>query len=116
MECLRPIDPLIAGLAAFAAYEVPGRVCNAVLGAVPGHPAIEALVALSQRTVGTGVYPSATATDFATVVLEAHDDVNLFGPEVFYPYRWDEPGRRDERFGEAYAIHHWARAWAAGAA
>ena len=30
---------------------------------------------------------------------------------VFYPYGYDEPHRRDERFPDAYAVHHWARTW-----
>ena len=37
VECLRPIGDLLAGVRAFAAYEVPGRLCNAVIGAIPGH-------------------------------------------------------------------------------
>ena len=34
VECLRPIDPLLEGVQAFVAYQRPGEVCNAVMGAV----------------------------------------------------------------------------------
>src|SRR2546423_3615913 len=39
VECLKPIDPVIAGLDFFAAEGKPGgKVTNAIIGAAPGHP------------------------------------------------------------------------------
>ena len=38
VECRRSFTPLLGGIRAFAALESPGRVGNAVLGAIPGHP------------------------------------------------------------------------------
>ena len=114
VECLRPIDDLLDGVEAFAAYEVPGRLCNAVIGAVPGHAGFERAVELAEATVGTGVFPEATATLFLTRVLEAFPDATLFGPERFYPYLWDEPPRPASELPEAYAIHHWAMSWVPG--
>ncbi|UUY05689.1 hypothetical protein LRS13_09265 [Svornostia abyssi] len=113
VECLRPIDDLLAGVSAFAAYEVPGRLCNAVIGSVPGHPAFALACELVETTAGTGHYPEATATLFLTRVLERFPDVTLFGPERFYPYLWDEARPRDVVFPDAYAVHHWAKSWAA---
>ncbi len=114
VECLRPIDELLEGVTAFAAYEIPGRLCNAVMGAVPHHRGFERAVELAERTVGTGVYPFATATLFLTRVLEPLEDVTLFGPERFYPYLWDEPRPDGVRFPDAYAVHHWAKSWIPG--
>ena len=115
MECLRPIDELLEGVRAFAAYEVPGRLCNAVLGAVAGHPAFERAVALADTTVGRGVYPNATATSFLTYVLEADPDVTLFGPERFYPVLWDDRVNPAPATDPPHATHHWAKSWLAAA-
>lgn len=117
VECLRPIDDLLDGVVAFAGYEVPGRCCNAVMGAVPGHPAITELTELAAVAVGHGTFPEATATTFATYVLEAHPDVTLFSPDRFYPTLWDGtasvPGvDRSEGLSEStYANHDWAMSW-----
>ena len=111
VECLRPLDPLLRGVRAFAAYEVPGRLCNAVLGAIPGHPAFSDLVRLSELTSGRGVYPHATATTFLTRVLERHPDVTLFSPKRFYPFLWDDSADTTPVTEETYALHHWAKAW-----
>jgi hypothetical protein len=111
MECLRPLDPLLEGVRVFAAYEVPGRLCNAVLGTIPGHPAMEQLVRLVDRTSGTGHFPSSTGPPLVTQVLETIPDVTLFGPERFYPYLWDEPQGNAGSYPDAYAVHHWAMSW-----
>ena len=111
VECLRPLDELLDGVVAFAGYEVPGRLCNALIGAVPGHRAFTDAVVSVQRTVGTGLYPFATATTFLTRVLEPVPDVTLFAAERFYPYLWDEPDPGPAGYGDAYAVHHWAKSW-----
>jgi hypothetical protein len=109
VECLRPIDPLVDGVLAFSSYEVPGRLCNAVMGAVPGHPAIERLTELAAVTAGFGTFPEATATTFSTYVLERFPDVTLFGPDRFYPHLWD--GTENLSDDPPYARHHWAKNW-----
>jgi mannosyltransferase OCH1-like enzyme len=111
VECLRPIDDLLDGVVAFAAYEVPGRLCNAVLGAVPAHPAFARAVDLAATTVGRGTYPDATATSFLTYILEAHEDVTLFGAERFYPVLWDGSANAAPADDPPHAFHHWAKSW-----
>lgn len=109
IECLRPIDELLDGVTAFSAYEVPGRLCPALMGAIPGHPAFERLCELVEITVGHGHYPENTATVLSTFGLEPRGDVTLFGPDRFYPQLWDGTRSGD---GEApYADHHWAMSW-----
>ena len=51
-ECLRPIEPLVEeGVDFFTCYLKPGRVNNAVIGSVAGHPLLErALRELRPRT------------------------------------------------------------------
>lgn len=108
VECLRPIDDLIVGRTAFAGYEVPGRVCGAVMGGLPGHPAFEELVDLAEMTTGEGHFPESVTT-FVTYVLEAHPDVTLFDPSRFYPELWDDqPNLGDE---PPYTDHHWGQSW-----
>src|SRR5438309_627607 len=43
-ECLRPFDDLLAGVEAFMGTEDGWFLTNALMGAVPGHPVIEAVV------------------------------------------------------------------------
>lgn len=109
IECRRPIDDLLDGVVAFSAYEEPGRLCNALMGAVPGHPAMARLCELAAVTVGHGAYPQATATTFSTFVLERFDDVTLFAPDRFYSELWD--GRVTTTDEPPHAIHHWAKSW-----
>jgi mannosyltransferase OCH1-like enzyme len=113
-ECRRPLDPLLAGIDAFAASESPGRAACGILGATPGHPAFEAVARLSRETVGLGAHNAdGTGPYLLTVVLADHPEVTIFGPELFYPYLWHEPERQHAEFPDAYAVHHWAGSWRA---
>lgn len=110
VECLRPLDPLLRGVSAFASFGLPGIVETGVLGAVPGHPAFRKAAELSRAVAGT---PSPrTGPPFLTHVLWAFPKVTVFPREYFSPYLWDEPERRFESFPGAYAVHHWAKSWA----
>lgn len=109
VECRRPLTPLLEGIDAFAALELPGRVGNAVLGSVAGHPVFARAARLARRTLGIGEHSAdANGPYFMKLILEQEPNVAIFGAHLFYPYRWDEPERRDEAFPDAYAVHHWA--------
>jgi hypothetical protein len=109
VECLRPLTPLLRGVDAFAALECPGRVGNAVLGAVPSHPVFERAARLARGTLGIGAHSAdANGPYFLSLLLEQASDVTIFPAELFYPFRWDETERRHELFPDAYAVHHWA--------
>jgi hypothetical protein len=108
VECLRSLTPLLRGIDALAALEVPGRVGNAILGSVAGHPVFARAARLARRTVGTGANsPDATGPRFLSLILEQEPDIAIFPARLFYPYRWDELERRNEAFPDAYAVHHW---------
>jgi hypothetical protein len=111
VECLRPLDDLLTGVEVFAAYEVPGRLCNAVMGGVAHHPALNRLCDLVARTAGRGHYPEATATVLLTRAFEPLPDVTLFSAERFYPYLWDQSPADAEITDGTYAVHHWAKSW-----
>ncbi len=108
-ECLRPIDPLLEGVRAFAAYARADRpkVATGVMGCVPGHPAFECAAERVRERVGS-VTLGETGPWLMTEVVRDFPEVTLFGSELFYPYHWTELHRRDSEFPEAYAVHHWS--------
>lgn len=117
VECKRPLTPLLRGIDAFAALELPGRVGNAVLGSVPDHPAFTRAARQARRTLGLGEHSvQANGPYFLSLILEQEANVAILGAELFYPYRWDEPERRDDTFPDAYAVHHWKKSWGTAAA
>ena len=110
LECKRSIEPLVEDSGAFAAWERPGRVGSAILGAVPGHPAIERLLAAAAERAGRGG-DGRSPTSLLTDVLSDSSDVTLLDPEAFYAY---DPGDREQDgsgFPVVYAIHHGGVTW-----
>jgi mannosyltransferase OCH1-like enzyme len=108
-ECLRSLEPLLAEVEVFAALQMPERVSNAMLGAVPGHPLFERASREAALRIGVGTIPTATGPRFFTELLKDFPEVTLYGPEKFFPYLWTEEHRAHEHFPEAYAVHHWAK-------
>jgi inositol phosphorylceramide mannosyltransferase catalytic subunit len=114
VECQRSLTPLIRGIDAFAALEAPGRVGTAVLGSVASHSAFARAARLARQTLGIGVNSTdANGPYFLSLILEQEPRVAIFGADLFYPYSWDEPERRNEAFPDAYTVHHWALSWLA---
>ncbi|HEV2074761.1 MAG TPA: glycosyltransferase [Thermoleophilaceae bacterium] len=111
VECKRPIEPLIGDAPAFAAWVRPGRIGSAVMGAVPGHPAVERLLTEMQQRVGTGSQIDATVALLTEVFSEA-SDVTVFDSETFYPYHpRHNPAEPGDDFAGSYAVHHWGLTW-----
>jgi mannosyltransferase OCH1-like enzyme len=110
VECKRPLEPLIGDAPAFCAWVRPGRIGSAVLGAVPGHPAIERLLTEMQERVGKGSQIEATVGLLTTVLSEA-PDVEVFDSDTFYPYHPRHNPANGRDFPNAYAIHHWGLTW-----
>lgn len=110
VECRKPLEPLIDDIPAFAAWVRPGRIGSAVLGAEPGHPAIERLLTEMQDRVGQGSQIEATVA-LLTDVLSAAPDVEVFEPDTFYPYHPRHNPANGRDFPDAYAVHHWGLTW-----
>jgi Glycosyltransferase sugar-binding region containing DXD motif len=111
-ECRRALTPLLRGIDAFAALELPGCVGTAILGSVAGHPAFARAAQQARRTLGAGAHSAdANGPYFMSLILEQEANVAIFGAHLFYPYWCDEPERRNETFPDAYAVHHWAQSW-----
>ena len=114
VECLRSLEPLVGEANAFAAYARPNVIGSAVLGAVPGHPAIGRVLEVVCAGAGSGSQVEATGPVALTRVLEGAEGVELFGPNTFYPLDyWEIPfrGEGPTDVGDAYAIHHWHATW-----
>lgn len=116
-EGIRSLDDLLDGIDCFAAWEAQDRwICNAILGAVPGHPFIDALIAGLPANVERhrGRRPNfLSGPRYVTEVWMAHfRSVRVFDRSLFYPYGWHEvadvnPASARDEFPGAYAVHHW---------
>jgi mannosyltransferase OCH1-like enzyme len=103
-DCLRPIDPLIEAVDFFTCDLKPGRVNNAVIGSVSGHPLLErALRELRPRTE-YGYDKRGTGPFFLEALVRDQPGVTIYPPHFFYP---TTPGQREEAFAE----HGSARSW-----
>jgi inositol phosphorylceramide mannosyltransferase catalytic subunit len=103
-ECLRSIEPLIGDADFFIGRAKPGRVNNALFGAVAGHPILaHALDELRPREFYG--YEMEAGPKFLDRMLAAHEDEVLFlEPDIFY-------AATPEAKRTAYALHHAARSW-----
>jgi hypothetical protein len=114
VECRRPLDPLISGVEAFAGWETEHRLGTAVMGSAPGLRMFKELAEFSRLTPGRSISNvESSGPGLFTLVAADHPFFTRFGRDVFYPYRWDEPHRRDEPFPDSYAVHHWSLSWSA---
>jgi hypothetical protein len=115
VEPYRSFEPLL-GVEAFAAWEDDKVVPDAVLGARPGHPWLREAIGLAIERLDQGAWmsgPGVTAD-----LLPGRDDVLLLPPGAFYPYPYNQPGRRHDDHARqqpwAFAAHHWAGSWIDG--
>ncbi len=112
VELYRPLDPLL-GVEAFAAWEDPNTVPDAVMGARPGHPAMIAALDDAITNVGRGAWQSGPGA--TTRTFPPRRDVLLLPPGSFYPYHYNERHRRHDDHRQAnpwaFGAHHWAGSW-----
>jgi hypothetical protein len=117
VEPIRPLDPLLAGVSAFAGRANSARrVGNQVLGAVPRHPFFELAVRRLSATVGVArTSGQAAASGFLSrLLMEQPDGVTIFPRETFYSPLTIEPPRRPDDFPEIYAVHHHLESYRVG--
>lgn len=128
-EAKRPLDELLEGITAFAAWErepgegppLHGWINNAIMGAYRGHPWLRTILSrlrghvVDMRATGTRRPNLLTGPQYITpltlgFVGEDNPDgqrVRIFPKDYFYPYLWNELGRGRDEFPDAYAVHHW---------
>ncbi|BCM88861.1 hypothetical protein IAD21_00703 [Abditibacteriota bacterium] len=118
IEPLRPLDDLLDN-AAFVAQDVPPHVCNAALGATPGHPFFAGLVeGLSARIAKYPHAPSpiVTGSGYLTEALLRFDKsapLTILEPRVFFPVPFSRRDHLTETasFHDSFGVHHWAHSW-----
>ena len=113
MEALRPIDDL-CDVQAFAGWERQGKwVNNAIIGAVPGHPLLRALIDLAPQSIRRhrGERPNKmTGPGLLTPLARRRSNIVIHDEAVFYPYGWGELDRIGGDYGDACTAHHWDNA------
>lgn len=114
VQPLRPMEPL-RRCSAFAGWEDHKCVPDAVLGAVPHHPAFVEMLARARASVEAGETAWKSGPGVTTAVLPGRDDVLLLPPGSLYPYHYTEKNRAREKFTRtqpwAFVVHHWAGSW-----
>lgn len=119
-ECLRPIDPLIEGAGAFAAWEEQDRwIANGLMGAVADHPFVSRLIEGVPASVAAhiGQRPArVTGPQYLTRMQRAYGGLDrILNQADVYPFNWREieefaPGQLDpaSTWPNAVACHWWA--------
>lgn len=114
IEPLRPLDPLLEGIDAFAGWEVQDAVvCNAIFGATKGHPFIRNCIdLLPHRFRSPADYPTMQLQTGPGLITAARHGtaVTIFDRELFYPYGFEQMTPDVERasYPDSYTAHHWA--------
>lgn len=114
VEPYRSLEPLIH-CQGFAGWEDKGVVPDAVLGAEPGHPAVELMIHKARVSIEAGEDAWLSGPGVTTATLPYRRDWLLLPPGSFYPYHYtDRAGRsRDHSLEQpwAFGAHHWAGSW-----
>lgn len=113
-ECVRALDPLLAGVEVFAAATRKGVVKSGIVGGPAHHPLFELAMREVARLVGThdgawhpGIKP--IGPKFFAALVSNFPQVTIFDAEKFYPHApWETP-RPAREYPGAYAVHRWAR-------
>jgi inositol phosphorylceramide mannosyltransferase catalytic subunit len=122
-ECLRCIEPLLAGVDAFAVEGrpqpvegLPHTVENSPIGATPGHPWLADVIARLPGSMEAGWGTMHRSGPwFLSRVTIGRPDVTIFEEQLFT----SEPADQSTRISEAqracaYSIHHSTASWTAG--
>lgn len=112
VECLRPIDPLLEGASLVVGLEGKRKVGTAIVGAAPHHPAMWRAAEEVAQAAGEGAQVHTTGPHLLTRVVADFPDAKVLPREVLYPRRWFESRIPRATQGQAYTVHHVARAWA----
>lgn len=114
VEPYRSFEPLLHS-PGFAAWEDSKVVPDAVLGAEPGHPAVQIMLWRARQSIEAGEDAWRSGPGVTTAVLPGRDDWLLMPPGSFYPYHYNERNRRNiDHMTEqpwCFAAHHWAGSW-----
>lgn len=113
VQPVRPLDALMH-LPAFAAWEDERVVPDAVMAAIPQHPAFRQMLAQAVRLIEMGDGNAwTTGPGVSTAVLPGRDDVLLLPPGSFYPVHYKEKGKLGTRneLPWVFLEHKWHHSW-----
>ena len=107
VEPIRPLDPLLEGVSAFAGRTGHAKIGNQVLGAVPHHPFFERAIERLRSSGRTGNASAMAGKRFLSDLLAEHPEgLTVFPAETFYFQPSLDPTRRPGDFPGVYAVHH----------
>jgi FkbM family methyltransferase len=111
VRVLQSFDHLAKAFDFFIASEDGRKLTNAVIGAVPRHPAIEVIISfLEDNEPDWSLPPDQTTGPWLfSRLLRWRSDVNVLPRETFYPHNWNETERPPHRL--SYSQHMWAGSW-----
>lgn len=113
VEMYRSFEPLL-GLSGFAGWDCTDYVPNAIMGFIPGHPAIGRAIDLAIARHDQGTWPAGVGV--TTEVFKGRNDVALFPPGSFYPVFWKDRDTTNwrtvrERNPWAFCVHRAHHSW-----
>jgi mannosyltransferase OCH1-like enzyme len=117
-ECLRPIEPLLAGASLVAGWADARVVNNGFIAASPRHPVLDEVIGVIPYRVATR--PGASSTiqsgnvlfhEVMTAHAQSDSSIRLYEPHILAPYHWTEANPTSGPFTDAYAIHHYRKSW-----
>jgi len=125
IEIIKPLDAFLnqKGFLCFESKIVEEDHCvnNAIIGAIPKHPFINALKeAILENFDGTEMAnlssPNITTTllkqrGLKEYKLQEIDDLIIYPQEYFYPYSWNESFTMSCVKPETHAIHYYSTSW-----
>lgn len=110
LECLRPLDDVVADEELVIACLKPWQVTNTLIASMPGHPLLErALRDLRPMNVywtasSASSIKEVAGPPFLARLVRHHPEIRLLEPSLLFP---STPEQRDA----ALAVHHMARTW-----
>jgi hypothetical protein len=125
IELLKSLEPFRREQC-FLGFQDRKTVNNAVMGAVQGHPFVEALVEEFLASFDGLEEAYLSSPDFVTDELRRRglvegidtnkelvmvDGISLFPQRYFYPCDWDEKLHPSCIKEDTHAIHHWTKLW-----
>jgi mannosyltransferase OCH1-like enzyme len=111
MEILKPIDRFLNDQAFFGRTSSDGYISCGIIGAVPQHPFIQAILDVYDALGASGeeiTSPQAVERAYAAYPNKA--TIAVYPPEFFYPCNAGEHCS-EAMLRNAYATHHWAESW-----
>jgi mannosyltransferase OCH1-like enzyme len=112
MEPLKPIEPILGGVSCFVADERAAELGSAIIGCVPKHPLMNAIVGGFRQSwaMFPGDYMQRSGPPHLQRIFASREwpGVKRFGHETFFPYDWNDRDGYNREYPQAIAAHRHA--------